>query len=104
MVVVVVLGALVLIGIAMMLSLRGDTLEPEAADSPDLGLPAGRLLTSADVGRLRFRTGLRGYRMADVDAAFEQLAAALAVAEQRESGSAQPEQPQQPQQQQQPPP
>jgi DivIVA domain-containing protein len=91
MVVVVVLGALVLIGIAMVLSLRGDTLEPEAADSPDLGIPAGRPLTSADVGRLRFRTGLRGYRMADVDAAFEQFAAALAVAEKRESGSA-PEQ------------
>jgi DivIVA domain-containing protein len=83
MVVVIVLGALVLIGFAVMLSLLGDTLEPEEADRPDLGLPAGRAMTSADVARLRFRTGLRGYRMDDVDAAFAGLAEALAIAEQR---------------------
>jgi DivIVA domain-containing protein len=83
MVVVIVLGALLLIGFAVMLSLLGDTLEPEDADSPDLGLPAGRPLTSADVPRLKFRTGLRGYRMADVDAAFAGFAEALALAEQR---------------------
>jgi DivIVA domain-containing protein len=99
MVVVIVLGALVLIGIAVMLSLVGDTLEPEAADSPDLGLPAGRVLTSADVPRLRFRTGLRGYRMEDVDAAFASLAEALAIAEQHANrpatggGTAAPRQP-----------
>jgi DivIVA domain-containing protein len=83
MVVVIVLGALVLIGFAVLLSLLGDTLEPEEADSPDLGLPAGRPLTSADLPRLKFRTGLRGYRMADVDAAFAAVAQALALAEQR---------------------
>jgi DivIVA domain-containing protein len=86
MVVVIVLGALVLIGFAVMLSLFGDTLEPEAVDSPDLGVPADRPMTSADVPRLKFRTGLRGYRMADVDAAFAGLAEALALAEQRASG------------------
>jgi DivIVA domain-containing protein len=86
MVVVVVIGALILIGVAVMLSLLGDTLEPEAADSPDLGLPTDRPLTSADVPRLRFRTGLRGYRMADVDAAFASLAEALAIAEQQSTG------------------
>jgi DivIVA domain-containing protein len=73
----------VLIGFAVLLSLLGDTLEPEEADSPDLGLPAGRPLTSADLPRLKFRTGLRGYRMADVDAAFAAVAQALALAEQR---------------------
>jgi DivIVA domain-containing protein len=83
MVVVIVVGALILIGIAVMLSLVGDTLEPEPVDGPDLGLPADRPLTSADVPGLRFRTGLRGYRMADVDAAFASLAEALALAEQR---------------------
>jgi DivIVA domain-containing protein len=83
MVVVVVIGALILIGVAVMLSLLGDTLEPEEPDSPDLGLPTDRPLTSADVPRLRFRTGLRGYRMADVDAAFASLADALATAEQQ---------------------
>jgi DivIVA domain-containing protein len=83
MVVVIVIGALVLIGIAVALSLFGDTLEPEEVDSPDLGLPTDRLLTSADVPELRFRTGLRGYRMADVDAAIASLGEALANAEQR---------------------
>lgn len=92
MIVVIVLGALVLVGIAVMLSLVGDTLEPESVDSPDLGLPQDRPITSADVPRLRFRTGLRGYRMADVDAAFASLAEALALAEQRADagGAAQP--------------
>jgi DivIVA domain-containing protein len=83
MVVVIVIGALVLIGIAVALSLFGDTLEPEPVDSPDLGLPGDRLLTSADVPELRFRTGLRGYRMADVDAAIASLGEALSTAEQR---------------------
>lgn len=92
MVVVIVVGALVLIGIAVLLSLVGDTLEPEPVDGPDLGLPGDRPLTSADVPRLRFRTGLRGYRMADVDAAFASLAEALAIAERRggEGGGGQP--------------
>lgn len=85
MVVVVVIGALILIGFAVMLSLLGDTLEPEAPDSPDLGLPRDRPMTSADVPRLKFRTGLRGYRMEDVDAAFAGLTEALAIAEQRAS-------------------
>jgi DivIVA domain-containing protein len=85
MVVVVVIGALILIGFAVMLSLLGDTLEPEVPDSPDLGLPRDRPLTSADVPRLKFRTGLRGYRMEDVDAAFAGLTEALAIAEQRAS-------------------
>jgi DivIVA domain-containing protein len=83
MVVVIVIGALVLIGIAVALSLVGDTLEPEPVDGPDLGLPVDRPLTSADVPALRFRTGLRGYRMADVDAAIASLGEALAGAEQR---------------------
>jgi DivIVA domain-containing protein len=82
MVVVIVIGALVLIGIAVGLSLFGDTLEPEPVDSPDLGLPTNRPLTSADVPGLRFRTGLRGYRMADVDAAIASLGEALSNAEQ----------------------
>jgi DivIVA domain-containing protein len=98
MVVVIVVGALVLIGFAVMLSLLGDTLEPEEADSPDLGLPTGRQLTSADLPRLKFRTGLRGYRMDDVDAAFAAFAEALALAEQRatDGSAAAPQQPHSP--------
>jgi len=88
MVVVIVVGALVLIGIAVTLSLVGDTLEPEPVDGPDLGLPTDRPLTSADVPALRFRTGLRGYRMADVDTAIASLGEALSRAEQSSRASA----------------
>jgi DivIVA domain-containing protein len=38
-------------------------------------------LRSDDISRLRFRVGLRGYRMADVDAALEAAQLALAAAE-----------------------
>jgi DivIVA domain-containing protein len=97
MIVVIVVGALILIAFAVVLSLLGDTLEPEPTDRPDLGLPADRPLTSADVPRLKFRTGLRGYRMEDVDAAFAGLTEALAIAEQRATGgSAAPPHPSQP--------
>ena len=88
MVIVIVVGALVLIGIAVSLSLVGDTLEPEPVDGPDLGLPDNRPLTAADVPALRFRTGLRGYRMADVDAAIASLGEALASAEERAAADA----------------
>jgi DivIVA domain-containing protein len=79
-VVVVVIGALLLAGLALLLSLTGDTLEDEPLDAPDPGLP-DRPLRSDDVPGLRFRTGLRGYRMSDVDTAMERLQAALRAAE-----------------------
>src|SRR4051795_9882321 len=39
----------------------------ERVDSIDGALPRDRLLRSDDIPRLRFRVGLRGYRMSDVD-------------------------------------
>jgi DivIVA domain-containing protein len=56
-----------------------------ALDHADLGLP-DRPLTADDVAGLRFRTGLRGYRMEDVDAAIARLGDALRLA----TGAAQP--------------
>jgi DivIVA domain-containing protein len=49
-------------------------------DHGDLGLP-DRMLTPDDVGNLRFRTGLRGYRMEDVDAALAKIAEAMRTAQ-----------------------
>lgn len=46
-------------------------LDDEPEQRPDTGLAAGRLLRSDDIGRLRFRVTLRGYRMSDVDEALE---------------------------------
>lgn len=92
-------GAIVLIGLALVLGRRLPTFDDEPDDAPDPGLPEGRLLRSDDVPRLRFRVGLRGYRMTDVDAALE--AARLALAE-WESGHA-PRPPQQPELDEQPP-
>jgi DivIVA domain-containing protein len=83
MLLVVLIGALVLLGVALLLSLAGGTLEDEPVDAADAGLPTGRPLVSDDVARLRFRTTIRGYRMEDVDAAMERLESALREAESR---------------------
>lgn len=75
-IVVVLAGVIVLLGFALMLSLNDDGLPGEDVDHGDLGLPA-RQLTADDVAGLRFRTGFRGYRMEDVDAALARLAESM---------------------------
>jgi DivIVA domain-containing protein len=72
----VLVGVVLLVGFALVLASRDDGLPDETVDHSDLGLP-DRPLTAADVAGLRFRVGLRGYRMADVDAALERVAQAL---------------------------
>jgi DivIVA domain-containing protein len=80
-IVIVLLGIVILAGVALFLSAMGrGELSNETVDHVDLGLP-DRTLTPDDVGRLRFRTGLRGYRMEDVDAALAQIAASMRAAE-----------------------
>lgn len=70
------LAALVVLGVVMVLTGRWDpALSP--TDRPLAEpLPSGPW-RSADVEGLRFRVGLRGYRMEDVDAALAALAAEL---------------------------
>jgi DivIVA domain-containing protein len=79
---VVLVGFVLLVAAAVLLSLTDRGLEPEPLDHRDLGLP-DRPLVAADVPGLRFRIGLRGYRMDDVDAALYRLAQALHEAETR---------------------
>ena len=77
----VVVGVVVLLALAYLLSRDSATITDEAIDSVDEGLPADRLLRSDDIPRLRFRVGLRGYRMSDVDAAMAAVQLSLSAAE-----------------------
>jgi DivIVA domain-containing protein len=74
-------GVVVLLALAFVLSRDSATITDEPIDSVDSGMPADRLLRSDDIARLRFRVGLRGYRMADVDAALAAVQASLSAAE-----------------------
>lgn len=76
-------GAVVLLGVAFVLARQLPVFDDEADDSIDSGLPEDRSLQSIDIPRLRFRIGLRGYRMSDVDDALEAAELALAEWEQR---------------------
>ena len=77
--VLALLGVLAVLFAAAVIATRGGG---ELADAPpdaaDLGLPDGPLHPS-DVEALRFPLAVRGYRMAEVDAALERLADELAA-------------------------
>ena len=53
---------------------RGGGLEETFDDRPDARVPDGPL-SASDVRRVRFTTAFRGYRMSEVDALLERLAA-----------------------------
>lgn len=76
MIVVVLVGVGVLVGVALALALADGGLGEETVDHRDLGLP-DRMLTADDISALRFRTGARGYRMQDVDAALGRITEAM---------------------------
>jgi len=77
----VLVGLVVLLALAFALSRDSATIDDEPVDSVDGGLPADRLLRSDDIPRLRFRVGLRGYRMSDVDSVLAAAQLSLAAAE-----------------------
>jgi DivIVA domain-containing protein len=81
-IVVVLVGVVVLAAVAIALAASDDGLSAETVDYGDLGIP-DRLLTADDIAGLHFRTGARGYRMQDVDAALEKVTEALRAAESR---------------------
>jgi DivIVA domain-containing protein len=68
----------VLFGAAVVATRGGGELAEAPPDVADLGLPKGPLRAS-DVEALRFPLAVRGYRMAEVDAALERLADELAA-------------------------
>lgn len=67
----------VLFGAAVVATREGPILRDAHPDAADPGLPTGPL-QPADVGEIRFAMALRGYRMREVDAVLERLAAELA--------------------------
>jgi DivIVA domain-containing protein len=77
---VVLLGIVLLTGFAVVLALTESPISVEPVDRIDAGLPE-HPITSEDIGGLRFRIGLRGYRMDDVDAALDRIRRDLAEAE-----------------------
>jgi DivIVA domain-containing protein len=74
----VLLAALVVaaiaFGVVVLITGSDPGLSPAEPDGRAVPLPADRPLTESDVGRLRFDTALRGYRMAQVDAALRRAA------------------------------
>ena len=70
-----ILIVLALGGIAMVASGRGAPLERAYDDRPDAVVPASGPLSGADLRRVRFSLAFRGYRMSEVDALLDRLAA-----------------------------
>jgi DivIVA domain-containing protein len=86
--VLAVLGVLLVLFVAGVAATRGDVELAEAPpDAADLDLPAGRL-GADDVRRVRFGVTLRGYRMSEVDALLERLAAQLDEQQERQEAAA----------------
>jgi DivIVA domain-containing protein len=76
--VVVLLG-----GVAVVAAGRGGSMAEAYDDRPDALVPAQGPLTASDLRAVRLTTAFRGYRMSEVDALLDRLAADL---EPRESG------------------
>jgi DivIVA domain-containing protein len=71
-VLVVLIGA-----VAIVAAGRGDSMVEVYDDRPDASLPAGRPLNADDLLSLRLNTGVRGYRMDEVDALLARLEAEM---------------------------
>ena len=69
-IVVAVMGA-----VAVVASGRGGSMAETYDDRPDARVPADGPLTAQDLRRVRFTTAFRGYRMSEVDALIDRLAA-----------------------------
>ncbi|MFI6779566.1 DivIVA domain-containing protein [Micromonospora sp. NPDC050276] len=66
--------AAVIFGVTVLVSGRDPGLVPVEPDSQAVALPGTRPLRESDVGAVRFDTGLRGYRMDQVDQAMRRAA------------------------------
>lgn len=77
-----IVAVLVLGGVAAVAAGRGGVMDEVDRRSPTR-LPTGAL-DADDVRRVRFRTALRGYRMDEVDALLDRLAAQLDQADRPE--------------------
>ncbi|MGZ5398940.1 MAG: DivIVA domain-containing protein [Nocardioides sp.] len=76
-----ILTVLALGGIAVVASGRGTPMARAYDDRPDAVVPAGGTLSGHDLRRVRFSLAFRGYRMSEVDALLDRLAAEKESAE-----------------------
>ena len=67
--------------IAVVATGRGGSMADTYDDRPDSRVQADGPLTAQDLRRVRFSTALRGYRMSEVDALLDRLAAERDVAD-----------------------
>ena len=72
-----VLIVLAMGGVALLAAGKGAPLADVYDDRPDVSVPADRPLAADDLRRIRFSIALRGYRMSEVDALLDRLAAQL---------------------------
>lgn len=79
-----ILVVLALGGIALVAAGWGTPLAEVYDDRPDVTLPVEGPVTGDDLRRVRFGVVLRGYRMAEVDALLDRVAAQLEAAEDRD--------------------
>jgi DivIVA domain-containing protein len=81
----VLIGLALLTGFAVVLAMTEGPMSDEPVDRGDSGLPdpaqPDRALTAGDIDGLRFRVGLRGYRMDDVDEALDRIRSEMAAGE-----------------------
>lgn len=80
-----ILVVLALGAIAVVAAGRGTPMERAYDDRPDAVVPADGPLAGADLRRVRFSLAFRGYRMSEVDALLDQLAAEKEAADRDQS-------------------
>jgi DivIVA domain-containing protein len=64
-------------GVAVVAAGRGGSMAESFDDRPDARVPVDGPLTAQDLRRVRFSTAFRGYRMSEVDALLDRLAAEI---------------------------
>ena len=79
--VLAILIVLALGGVAVVAAGKGTPMADAYDDRPDALVPGDRPLVGADLRRVRFSLALRGYRMSEVDALLDRLAAQLEAAD-----------------------
>jgi len=72
-----VLVVLAMGAVALVAAGRGAPMVDEYDDRPDILVPATGPLGAADLRRVRFSLSLRGYRMSEVDALLDRIAAEM---------------------------
>ena len=79
-----ILIVLVIGAVAVVASGRGGSMAQTYDDRPDARIQVDGPLTATDIRRVRFSTGLRGYRMSEVDTLLDRVGLELETREPRD--------------------